>query len=138
MRRAVQLAPRLSRRVGQIFEAAPGLRRSLATAAHGSSSNAMRLAAAAAGVASVAAATFALRDRLWDGDGSWEENTPVSRARLEQRYKLIKRLGQGGFGDVWLAKSTATGQEVAIKLMRCPSSRPALQLPTALRPLKVF
>ena len=117
MRRAAQLGPRLPRRVGHAFGTAPCTRRSLATAA-GSSTSALRRGAATAGAAAAAAvAIFALRERWWESDGSWEENTPVPRARLEQRYKLIKRIGQGGFGDVWLAKSSATGQEVAIKLM---------------------
>jgi len=41
----------------------------------------------------------------------------MTRSQLESRYKMEKRIGQGGFGDVWLARDTRTGRRVAVKLL---------------------
>src|SRR5205807_8581082 len=38
----------------------------------------------------------------------------------EDKYELIKRLGQGAFGSVWLARNKQTQEEVALKLLRLP------------------
>ena len=34
------------------------------------------------------------------------------------QYKLIKKLGEGTFGAVWLALNTITGQECAVKILK--------------------
>lgn len=36
------------------------------------------------------------------------------------RFRRLSRLGEGGFGDVWLAMDTVLGREVAIKVARVP------------------
>lgn len=36
---------------------------------------------------------------------------------IAQKYRLLKRLGQGGMGEVWLAENRALGSHVAIKLV---------------------
>ncbi|EOD17295.1 hypothetical protein EMIHUDRAFT_458993 [Emiliania huxleyi CCMP1516] len=41
----------------------------------------------------------------------------ASVARLEAIYAFEKRIGQGGFGDVWLARDAKSGRQVAVKLI---------------------
>ncbi len=38
------------------------------------------------------------------------------------RYRRLRQLGEGGFGDVWLAMDTALSREVAIKVARAPDA----------------
>ena len=33
-------------------------------------------------------------------------------------YELLKQLGEGGFGKVWLAKSNITQEKAAIKILK--------------------
>lgn len=37
-------------------------------------------------------------------------------------YKIIKQLGEGGFGKVMLAKNRVTNEEVAIKFLGCENT----------------
>jgi serine/threonine protein kinase len=48
---------------------------------------------------------------------SYVEESAMTRLQLEMRYKMEKRIGQGGFGDVWLARDTRTGRRVAVKIL---------------------
>jgi hypothetical protein len=48
---------------------------------------------------------------------SYVEESAMTRSQLESRYKMEKRIGQGGFGDVWLARDTRTGRRVAVKIL---------------------
>src|SRR5512133_415547 len=46
------------------------------------------------------------------------EHTPAALASLEPDYEIIRELGRGGTAIVYLARERATGDEVAIKLIR--------------------
>ncbi|MGH3794228.1 MAG: serine/threonine-protein kinase [Pseudonocardiaceae bacterium] len=46
---------------------------------------------------------------------------PNSRDRAgDSRFRRLRQLGEGGFGDVWLAMDSALDREVAIKVARAP------------------
>jgi hypothetical protein len=46
------------------------------------------------------------------------ERIPTSHAALEADYEIIREIGRGGTALVYLARERATGDEVAIKLIR--------------------
>ncbi|WP_437317629.1 TOMM system kinase/cyclase fusion protein [Sorangium sp. So ce385] len=48
-------------------------------------------------------------------------------AALQGRYELQSPLGEGGFGTVYKARQSATGQSVAIKVLRLPDGDRAAQ-----------
>jgi len=46
------------------------------------------------------------------------ERIPTSHAALDGDYEIIREIGRGGTALVYLARERATGDEVAIKLIR--------------------
>ena len=47
---------------------------------------------------------------------------------LAASHDVIKILGRGGEGETWLCKDKATGEEVAIKLIKRPIPKPAIMV----------
>ena len=43
---------------------------------------------------------------------------PLEGRMLEEKFRLVRRLGKGGMASVWLATNTRVDREVAIKLIR--------------------
>ena len=54
---------------------------------------------------------------------------------LDETHDLVKFLGKGGHGEIWLFKDKATSEEVAVKLIKRPI--PKLVMPDILREIKV-
>jgi serine/threonine-protein kinase len=50
------------------------------------------------------------------------EPTPSTPVTLTERYELLERLGAGSMGEVWRARHTLLGHEVAVKLMKPESA----------------
>lgn len=46
------------------------------------------------------------------------DSEPTAGDLLAKKYRLIKRLGQGGMATVWLAENTALESRVAVKVLR--------------------
>lgn len=52
------------------------------------------------------------------GTGPTQDDGQTEGSLLASKYRLVKRLGSGGMGTVWLATNQTLGSDVAIKLMR--------------------
>ncbi|HVG60494.1 MAG TPA: TOMM system kinase/cyclase fusion protein [Hyalangium sp.] len=49
-------------------------------------------------------------------------------AALRSRYEIFEKIGEGGYGDVYRARQLATGQMVAVKVLRIPEDREDAQV----------
>lgn len=52
------------------------------------------------------------------GDAMWSLKQRLHEARLVGRYKLDRRLGEGGMGEVWRAYHPALKKHVAVKILK--------------------
>ena len=52
--------------------------------------------------------------------------------KVNGKYILIKKLGSGAFGDIYLGKDSKNGEEVAVKLESTKSKHPQLLYETKL------
>ncbi len=64
------------------------------------------------------------------GHAAWALRRQVFESRNLGRYKLLRRIGAGGMGEVWLAHHAALKRDVAIKVLRADAGGDASEAVT--------
>ena len=54
------------------------------------------------------------------------ESHPLAVIRIAGVYRMVRRIGSGSFGEIWLAHNLHTGHEVALKIESARSKHPQL------------
>jgi len=104
----------LSVRAGSVADTKVGRLSSLSSA---DSNSALKLPSTPASSATSSSRDSALSKQGRPTGGSTAVASPATPEKLG-RFAILKKIGQGGFGEVWLAEDTLLKRQVALKLPR--------------------